>query len=46
MALTAIDLFTTPSLIEKAKEEFIKDKGDYKYQALLGDRKPALNYRD
>ena len=27
MALTAIDLFTTPALIDKAKEEFIKDKG-------------------
>ncbi|MFT3932414.1 MAG: M20 family metallopeptidase [Chitinophagaceae bacterium] len=46
MALTAIDLFTTPVLIEKAKEEFVKDKGDYQYKALLGDRKPALNYRD
>ncbi len=46
MALTAIDLFTTPALIEKAKAEFIKDKGDYQYKALLGDRKPALNYRD
>ena len=46
IALTAIDLFTTPTLITKAKEEFIKDKGDYKYVPLLGDRKPALNYRD
>lgn len=46
MTLTAIDLFTTPALIEKAKAEFIKAKGDYHYQALLGDRKPALNYRD
>lgn len=46
MALTAIDLYINPSLIEKAKEEFKKDKGDYQYKALLGDRKPALNYRD
>ncbi|MEO6313593.1 MAG: amidohydrolase [Chitinophagaceae bacterium] len=46
MALTAIDLFTTASLIEKAKAEFVKEKGDYQYKALLGDRKPALNYRD
>lgn len=46
MALTAIDLFTTPAIIEKAKEEFKKDLGDYQYKALLGDRKPALNYRD
>ncbi len=46
MALTAIDLFTNPALITKAKEEFIRAKGDYKYEALLGNRKPALNYRD
>jgi aminobenzoyl-glutamate utilization protein B len=46
MTLTAIDLFTNPAIIEQAKEEFKKDIGDYKYKALLGDRKPALNYRD
>jgi len=46
MAMTAIDLYTQPTTIQKAKEEFIKQKGDYKYQALLGDRPPALNYRD
>jgi aminobenzoyl-glutamate utilization protein B len=46
MALTAIDLFTDPTLVAAAKEEFKKDKGDYQYKALLGDRKPALNYRD
>ncbi len=46
MALTAIDLFTNPSLIEKSKQEFLQMKGDYKYEALLGTRKPALNYRD
>ena len=46
MTLTAIDLFTNPALIVKAKQEFINAKGDYKYVPLLGDRKPALNYRD
>jgi aminobenzoyl-glutamate utilization protein B len=46
MALTAIDLYTHPAMIQKAKEEFREDKGDYQYKALLGDRKPALNYRD
>ena len=46
MAFTAIDLFTTPALIKKAKEEFVQSIGDYQYKALLGDRKPALNYRD
>jgi aminobenzoyl-glutamate utilization protein B len=46
MAYTAIDLFTDPSLITKAKEEFKSSIGNYQYKALLGDRKPALNYRD
>lgn len=46
MALTAIDLFTQPALIQKAAVEFNKAKGDYRYEALLGNRKPALNYRD
>ena len=46
MAFTAIDLFLNPALIIKAKEEFKEVKGDYKYKPLLGDRKPALNYRD
>ena len=46
IAFTAIDLFTNPALIKQAKEEFIKTKGNYQYKALVGDRKPALNYRD
>ena len=46
LALTAIDLFTNPAIIQRATEEFKKSKGDYQYIPLLGDRKPALNYRD
>lgn len=47
ISLTAIDLFTNPELIEKAKKEFQKRRGaDFKYIPLLGDRAPALNYRD
>jgi len=46
MALTAIDLYTNQSLITQATKEFKEAKGDYKYKALLGNRKPALNYRD
>ncbi len=46
MAMTAIDLFSNPALIQQAKDEFVKQKGNYKYEALLGNRKPALNYRD
>jgi aminobenzoyl-glutamate utilization protein B len=46
LSYMAIDLFTNPDLIKKAKEEFKTSLGGYKYKALLGDRKPALNYRD
>jgi aminobenzoyl-glutamate utilization protein B len=47
LALTGIDLLTDPALIAKAKAEFEQSKGPgFKYKALLGDRKPALNYRD
>ena len=46
MALTAIDFMLKPSIIATATEEFKKAKGDYNYKAILGDRKPALNYRD
>ncbi len=46
MTLMAIDLYTNPTLVQKAKDEFKITKGDYQYKALLGDRKPALNYRD
>ncbi|MEN8125295.1 MAG: amidohydrolase [Bacteroidota bacterium] len=46
IAFTAIDLFLDNSLIDKAKEEFIKKRGaDFKYIPLLGDRPPALDYR-
>jgi aminobenzoyl-glutamate utilization protein B len=47
IAGTALDLFKNPALIEAAKAEWNKRKGaEFKYKALLGDRKPALNYRD
>jgi aminobenzoyl-glutamate utilization protein B len=46
MAHTAIDLFTNADLIIKATDEFKKVKGSYQYEALLGNRPPALNYRD
>jgi aminobenzoyl-glutamate utilization protein B len=47
IAATAMDLFKNPTLIDAAKAEWTKRKGaEFKYKALLGDRKPALNYRD
>jgi aminobenzoyl-glutamate utilization protein B len=46
MALTAMDLFTNPSHIEKARAEFDQSRGpNFKYTTRLGDRKPALDYR-
>jgi aminobenzoyl-glutamate utilization protein B len=46
IALTAIDLFTKPELIAKAKAEFNERRGaDFKYTSLVGDRKPPLDYR-
>ncbi|GAB2524027.1 amidohydrolase [Spirosoma aerophilum] len=46
LALTALDLYKTPTLIEKARAEWIQKRGaNFKYEALLGDRKPALDYR-
>ncbi|MEZ4904771.1 MAG: amidohydrolase [Spirosomataceae bacterium] len=47
LAATAIDLFLDEKKIADAKAEFDKRRGtNFKYQALVGDRKPALNYRD
>ncbi len=47
MAGTIIDLYTTPGVIANAKAELEKRRGSgFIYSALLGDRQPALNYRD
>lgn len=47
MAAALMDYFSQPDVVAKAKAELIKRRGgDFKYKALLGDRPPALNYRD
>ncbi|WP_224484852.1 amidohydrolase [Robertkochia aurantiaca] len=47
LALTARSLFENPELIEKAQEEFKERRGaDFQYIPLIGDREPALNYRN
>jgi aminobenzoyl-glutamate utilization protein B len=47
MAGMIVDLMTKPDLITQAKAEFTRRRGgDFKYVSLLGDRAPALNYRD
>ena len=46
LALTAVDYFRNPELLKKAKEELNRMRGqDFKYESLLGDRKPPLDYR-
>lgn len=45
MALTAIDLFENPEIVKQAKTEFDQNRGEgFIYEALLGDREPALDY--
>ena len=46
LAMTAVDLFTNPALVENAKAEH-QDRlpEDWEYQPLLGDRPPPLDYR-
>ena len=47
LAATAIDLFKNPDAIKEARQEFEERRGvDFKYIPLLGDREPALNYRN
>jgi aminobenzoyl-glutamate utilization protein B len=46
LALTAIDLFTDRQALADAKAEYRKRVGpDFTYRALVGDRKPPLDYR-
>lgn len=47
LTLTAIDLFKNKDIITKAKAEFIEKRGAaFKYIPLLGNRAPALDYRN
>ena len=46
MALTELDVLNDPKLIESAKSgEAGKCDNYLKYEALIGDRAPTLNYR-
>ncbi len=47
LALTTIDLLKNPKLIIAAKQELEERRGpNFKYIPLLGDRAPALDYRN
>jgi aminobenzoyl-glutamate utilization protein B len=45
MALTAIDLFTDPTNLVKARAEFEQRKAGFVYRSRLADARPALDYR-
>lgn len=46
LAATATDLFRDPKLIDAARREWRERRGpEFRYQALLGDREPPLDYR-
>ena len=46
LSLTGADLFSNPDLIKQAKAELDKKRGpNFSYKAMLGDRKPPLDYR-
>jgi aminobenzoyl-glutamate utilization protein B len=47
LAATALEIYENPRIVDQAKKELQNNVGpDFKYQALLGDRKPPLNYRN
>jgi aminobenzoyl-glutamate utilization protein B len=46
LALMGHELFTRPELLAAARADFEKRRGpDFKYEPMLGDRAPALDYR-
>jgi len=46
MALSAYDIFKDPTVLKSAKAELDERRGsEFRYEALLGERKPALDYR-
>jgi aminobenzoyl-glutamate utilization protein B len=47
MALTAMDLFTTPAEIQAARDDFEKRRKGFEYRSRVPEgQKPPLNYRD
>jgi aminobenzoyl-glutamate utilization protein B len=47
IAMTGIDIFNNPSLVETARKDLQTRVGaDFKYKSMIGDRKPPLDYRE
>ena len=46
IALTAVDIFKDPTVIEQAEIELNQRRGQsFSYESLIGDREPPLDYR-
>jgi aminobenzoyl-glutamate utilization protein B len=46
LALSAVDLFRSPDIIQRAEDELIGKRGeDFEYVPLIGDMEPPLKYR-
>jgi aminobenzoyl-glutamate utilization protein B len=46
IAMTGVDIFNNPTIVDKARKELDGRVGaDFKYQSMIGDRKPALDFR-
>lgn len=46
LAITVSDLMTSPALLKDVRAEFERRRGPgFKYEALIGDRQPPLDYR-
>jgi aminobenzoyl-glutamate utilization protein B len=46
LAFAAMELFTDPELVERARSEFEERRGkDFRYVPMVGDREPPLDYR-
>ncbi len=47
MALTAVELFSFPAVLQTAKDELLRRRGkDFVYKSMVGDREPPLDYRN
>lgn len=46
IALTGVDLFNNPAMLQKAKDELANRLGPgFTYKSMIGDRKPPLDFR-
>ena len=44
LAMTMVDLYENPELVEEIKKEFKERKGDYIYAAMIPDGAPPINW--